>query len=563
MRNSLNFVSLILSLFVWLAVVGSASGQGFMVEPMIMHVSASPTKTAQLTLRVFNTAIDQKRTIRLRLVDLSQTAQGSWTLARPSPSQSPKTQASALKWTELSAGNVDVEPQKYAAITVSITPPARARGAYLAAIIAEAPQPDTRKGIVLRTRFLIPIIINIRGRTVRERIALDDVDMHLKSEDGGNSTTTADMVVSNSGRTYSRVSGSIVVESKAGTSWRVVTRVPIAEHGIIPGASLDLGGDLNRSLPSGKYRLRAELQVDGRRFKPLQKVIEFAGDPTATVAYDATLHLRPSSVDMKVVPGATRTGILQIQNTSEHPVKIELEAMTPRTLRGMRMGDVLGNDLSAEPWTKIEPSAFTLRSKGSQNVRVVASVPKDGVDYPDYYANLTLHGTYVNGQSAGTTFSTIRLQNISKKSKVDVSIQDISVAEGEDSKFIFSLNILNSGNVDFQPTAELSLYSAKGKVVTSEKLSGDTGMLLPLGLRVFSGELDFSHVRPGTYGLIAQVTTGEGKKMQRRYAVKVKEKQSVEAAGTKPTSPSVTLSDGAPEVGNAGKVSQGDPLPMN
>ena len=83
------------------------------------------------------------------------------------------------------------------------------------------------------------------------------------------------MSIANSGQTFSRVRGDLTVERQNGGRWRVVTRVPVKERGIIPGVTLNLGGDLERRLPSGAYRLRADLFVDGRRVAPMQKTIEF------------------------------------------------------------------------------------------------------------------------------------------------------------------------------------------------------------------------------------------------------------------------------------------------
>jgi hypothetical protein len=523
--------------------VGPAGAQGFMVRPMTMRVNPLPRQTIELPLEINNTAIDGPRTIDLRLVELSQDDQGTWRLVEPGSKADLSGHQSSLQWTSLSEDSVSIAPQRPASIMVKLTPPPNARGAYFAGIVAETPMPANPVGVMIRTRFLIPLIIEIRGRTVREHIGVTDVGMTYRTDTGGAPTTNAAMTVINSGQTYSRVRGELTVERQNGQQWRVVTRVPIKERGIIPGVTLKLGADLERRLPSGPYRLRGELFVDGRRVTPLEKIIQFQGDPRATVAYDATLLLRPSVVDMKVVPGATRTTILSIENTSASPVKIEMGSRTPHSLIGVQMGKIVGSQLSAEPWTRIEPSSFTLRPNGRQNVRVISSVPKDGVDHPNYYADLVLDGTYPDGQSAGETFSTVHLDNMEIKSTVAGAIERASLSQADNGNDILQIQFANIGDVDIMPTASVSVASSEGALVASAILSGDNDALLPLGQRNFSGELDLAKLKPGDYTLMPAVRIGNKTSVSHKYVLSVKNEEYTGSDGKKIEVPSVSLSE--------------------
>ena len=170
---------------------------------------------------------------------------------------------------------------------------------------------------------------------------------------------------------------------------------------------------------------------------------------------------------MKVVPGATRTTILSIENTSADPVKIDMQARTPRGLLGVQMGDLVGTALSAEPWTKIEPSSFTLRGNGRQNVRVVSTVPETGVTYPNYYADLVLDGKYADGQSAGETSSTIHLANAAR-SRPRWGYRYASLAEGDNSNFIFSASLLRTSAMSISNLPHTCrCCSAQGETVAS------------------------------------------------------------------------------------------------
>ncbi len=337
--------------------------------------------------------------------------------------------------------------------------------------------------------------------------------------------------------------GELTIERQNGSKWRVVTRMPVKERGIIPGVTLSPSGDLKRRLPSGTYRLWANLFVDGRRVAPMEKTVQFAGDPSATVAYDATLLLQPGTIDMKVVPGATRTTVLNIENTSTDPVKIEMSSRTPRGLLGVQMGNLVGTALSAQPWMKIQPSSFTLRGNGRRNVRVVATVPKAGVDYPNYYADLVLDGTYLDGQSAGETYSTVHLDNAAIKSVPDGAIERMSIAEGDDSRFIAQLHFANIGNVAFEPSARVSVLSPQGALIASATLAGDTGTLLPLGKRTFSGELNLAGIEPGYYTLRSVVGIAPGDDVSMQKLLLVEAGQPDAAGGAMP--PVITVVDPA------------------
>ena len=470
-----------------------ARAQGFMVKPMTMTISAVPGRTSEVPLEIRNTAGGAAGTIDVRLVDLSQRPDGSWDVIEPKSGADVSHISSSLAWTSLSESSVKIAPLQPAQVTVRVTPPPAARGAYFAAILAETPLPKDNGGIRVRVRFLIPLIIEIEGRPVRQQVKLNGVHMDFHDgKDGHAVTTTATVQVANAGRTFSRIKGRMVVERSTDGRWRPVTRYDLKEHSIIPGVTLDLTRDLKRRLPSGTYRLHADLEVDGRRIAPLEKKIDFKGDPKASaLAYDTALILTPDKVAMKVVPGATRTTTLRIENPGKDPVKVEMNVTTPPQLVGVALGDLHGVQMSAAPWTRIIPSHFTIRPGVRQNVRVISSVPRKGAEFPNYYADLTLEGTYADGQSAGETRSVVHLSNSSAKTVRKGVVEDIRLAEADKAgEYLVRARFANIGNVDVEPTAHLYVLTPQGRQVRNVVLTGDEGMLLPLSKRTFGGKID-------------------------------------------------------------------------
>lgn len=280
--------------------------------------------------------------------------------------------------------------------------------------------------------------------------------------------------------------------------------------------------DLKRSLPTGDYRIRSELYVDGRRTPPLTKEIRFEGDPNiADIAYDTTLELNPPFLELDVVPGATRTNVLEIVNPSDQSINVTMAALMPDTLEGVVMGNLLGSELSADTWTQIAPASFTLPPRARRNVRVITRVPRDSVDHRYYYADLMLEGTYADGRSAGQTRSGLMLLQANVPPAPSGVLERLSVAEAEGvSRYFVQTRFVNTGNVHLEPTLEARLLSEEGGIVATQRLDGQTGILLPLGVRDFGGELDLAGLAAGAYVLEARTEVG-GDIVTRRTPVEI------------------------------------------
>ncbi|MCY2924078.1 MAG: hypothetical protein NT031_01325, partial [Planctomycetota bacterium] len=324
-------------------------GQGFMVKPMKLEVSARPGETVTVPLELRNTAGDVAKPLDLSLLDISQSAQGAWVPVEKGGKA--EGAPSCLSWIQLSQQSVLVEPAQAATVDVKVAVPANARGVYFAAVVAQTRPPEGR-GIRVVVRFLIPVIVEIQGRPERQMIELQDVLMAPAAKGPG---TPGGCVltarIDNEGRTYSRIRGAVKVMMFQNGRWRPVCNAEVKEVGIIPGSKLALPAERNRRLPSGKYKLAAALYVDGRRVKPLEKEVDFEGDPGVTkLAVDTALTLDLPELDVAGAPGASRTAVLKVENASEDEVNVEAESVVPASLRGVAMGELTGDDLSCAEW---------------------------------------------------------------------------------------------------------------------------------------------------------------------------------------------------------------------
>lgn len=523
--------------------------QGYLVQPMRLEAFVKPGRTVQLPLEVYNFTPGQLRTINLNLVELTQTPQGNWQVVDPGAPQPLPQGSSALPWTTLLTDSVNVPIGELVTTGLEARVPADARGTYFAGLIAQPPVEDPGgSGLLIRSRLLIPVILHIEGRPQRQNIHLDGATLNfgVPPNSSDRETTMATLQITNAGQTFPRIRGQINVERLANDRWRPVTIVNIPERGIIPGATLRLGEDLRRRLPSGQYRLTSTIWVDGRRTSAVEQEIAFEGDPSIdAIAYDTTLSLSPAVVDMAVVPGAARTMVLAVENPSEYPVNVNIAAVTPRALMSS-YGDVMGSSFSAETWTDVRPSSFTLRPGGKQNIRVTSAVPRENATQPHYYADIVLSASYEDGQSAGTTLSTIHLANGTVVDTNSGIVDQLQLSEGIDpAHFIVTARFLNVGNTDVTPKISVDVLANGNETVLTSSLSGDPGILLPLGARTFSEELDFSAVAPGEYAMraTAQFATNSAVK-ELRVSVFDEPVEGVEGAFAK----RVTILDGQTDI---------------
>lgn len=499
-----------------------AQAQGFQVKPMKMDMVVPVGKVSETTLELANTTTENL-SLDVKLVELTQDKTGSWQILRDDASND-KDRATAVSWVSLERNRVDMSPSTTETVRIRFTPPPNARGSYVAGIIAEQPAQPDATGLVVRIRFLIPVILQIEGRPARQQIELADLTMAYRAGEGALAATTLSTLgIANNGRTYSKLRGEVHVSRKVEDNWRLVTRYQIQERSIIPGAAFEIETDLARRLPSGTYRLRAEIYVDGRRIRPLDKELDHQGDPAVdTAAYDTTLVLQPAIVEMSAAPGATRTATVSIENPSPTPVEVRVSIATPKGLQNVMMGGLEGSKLSAAPWTEVRPAEFTLRGNGRQNVRVITRYPREGVDQANYYGDVILEGRYTDGQSAGVTQSVIHLSNPKVESKTEGVLDRLLLAEGiEPSQYVVQTRLVNSGSTHVLPEVKASVLAGRGAVIAISPLEGELGPLLPLGVRDYSAAIDFSTVDEGTYALRVVAADKGDELVRRQVMVKV------------------------------------------
>ena len=503
--KSFFWLACILGLIILLTATASAQFK-ILVKPMTMEFTPLAGRSIQDILQLRNRDANTPRVIDLQLHELNQYEDGSWRLMEPGPTVENLGLSSCYKWVELGATTVTVGPLRMVPIPIKLKTPPRVRGFYCAAITAAIrPRPEmATTGASLVVRFLVPVLVQIQGRPMRQNITLNDVGMLFRPQSVMQpATTMVTMKIANNGGTYSRLKANALIQKQVGGRWRTVTDAEFKEVSIIPGVELNLKSDIQRSLPPGRYKVMGSLYVDGRRVKPLQKEIDFDGDPAISrIVFDAALELTPVELTILGVPGATRTAVMKVDNTADDAVDIQAALSMPSALKGVAFGDLRGEDLVCADWMAVMPDKFKLRAGGRQNIRIITKMPATGAARANYYALLNLHAKYPDGSGGGTTSAVVCVQNKTIPPEPSAQPMRLTLAEAEPSIYIISARFGNVGNVHFMPlcTAAVSGATGPGSKIL---LAGKQGTMLPLEVRDFSGVMDFSRFNEGTYTISA------------------------------------------------------------
>jgi hypothetical protein len=525
--------------------MSAAAAQGFSVEPLSVQVKARPGGIVQIpfTVRIGDASITS---ILVTPVNLSQDQNGGFTFVQPGTEGVEVAHQSMLSSLRLSETEIAREGFAAQEFIAELEVPLSARGYFFVALLLEQPpRPAEVTGTVIQFQYLVPIIVNIEGRPVRQDVQLDDVALDFQKIDGDNARITSSLRIRNSGQTYSRVRGSVRIEKKEGNTWRLVTRFDTKDRPVLPGTTIVLGQDLDRSLPSGDYRLTGVLFVDDRQVRSMTREISFEGDPNIdTVAYDTELRLSPEIVAMDVVSGGVRTTVITIANPGTEPVEVNLQVATPQAFSNALFAQNSGLATSAADWAQFRPDNFILPPGRQQSVRLISTLPATVEANASYYAELIMSGYYADGQSAGQQTSIMHLSNKLIEQVIAGSIARLNLAEVGPGVYALQASLMNTGNTHFVPNGRATLSSALGIALHSVELSGQRGPLLPLGRRIMSGELDFNGIDPGLYAMQISMDLGRGETAELQQIVEVETGATEAVDGSLIEGPIVSIREG-------------------
>lgn len=512
----------------------SAFGQ-FLVQPMRIQVPVEPARRFAYEITLENLSTVATETISLSLMDLTQDPNGIWQEIQPGdPNGGASALRSCVSWLTLEKDVVEVTPFGRVPLKLFMKTPSGRRGYYFAAVLAQsAPRMDVVEGMTTMTilQYVIPVILEVSGRPMRHEVDLKDVGLEFQSQTATRAAATmVAMDIENTGGTYSRLRGFARVFGEWGGHWRKIAQVEYPETGIIPGVKLHLRQDVGRPLPSGKYKVEGYLYVDAQRSGRVANELEFKGDPRVmTVRAEVALDLSPREVFIQTIPGATRGDSLTVANASEEGVTITTELMLPEHMEQIvNARGVPGEAYGCVDWVTVEPRRFTLRGYGRQNLKIIARMPDSAAQLPNHYAMIRLHATYADGEEGGTAKARVCVQNRKATGTTQIDSMMLTLSELSAGRYLTTARFLNNGDTHVQPRCRAILTTvpddtARKRFMMSSEDYDQTGILLPLDTRNFSGVLDVTDVTAGVYRLTAILEHGQGQTVQDQRGIEVVE----------------------------------------
>jgi hypothetical protein len=553
----------IIGLLVILLLAGDSAFADLLVQPILLRMTVQPGKRYTRELKLENADPREGETLTLRLAELTQKEDSSWTEFRADdPDFSKAVVRSCVSWLTLPPGEIKLGGYQILPFSLQIEVPAGTRGFFFAAIVAATtPKPVTAPdgtATLMNVEFVVPVILEVQSMPMRQDISLTDVGLSYQAQQG--ETPAANNVVidiANNGGTFSGLLPIVRLWEKSGGHWRRFSEVKFPEISIMPGVKLHVPQSVGQALPSGTYQLEAALYVDNRRGPIIKKTVQFEGDPTLakTLRGQAALAVAPSSLFLEIVPGATRTTALQVTNGSEEDVTVNAELIVPEQMHLAVNGrGVNGDDLGCSGWVTLEPSTFTLRGHGRRNLTILARMPKESTKYASYYGTLRLHVSYADGKSAGVREALICAQNKQVAATPFLGATVLTISESGPSRYFASATFSNGGETHVTALSCQGVLSIVGgggggaavakRFLMSSEQFGQRGAMLPFDVRSFSGVLDLSNVAPGAYYMtsILNYPGGPADGIQRQIIIEVTEQ------GGRKYARMVGTSDSAPQV---------------
>jgi len=485
-----------------------AGAQGFMVKPMHLDVTARPGERIERRIELTNTRTDRPVPVRITTSHLGQ-AEAGWQVLDGEQAVTPEqARRSCRDWVLISPTSVTVQPTVRASVDLVVSVPRGARGFYCAAVLPTTQPREPGPGeIAVALRFLVLVTVNVLGVPARESIGLDEVEMSfVPGEEGAPGTTKAGLRVTNDGETYVNVSGNITVLRPRGDGWQRVMEARIADMGIIPAVTLTRSVDLGKRLPSGRYKLVGEMSVGGRPRGKLEKEIDFQGDPTVTaIPVDVPLVIEPPSVEIDGPAGARRSAALLLRNPTEEPVRVDIRAATPKSLGGVMMGTLKGEQFAATEWLEIRPDSFSLRGGAQRAVRIVAMIPAESDGLPFHYTDLEIATSLPDGQSAGSARVRVTVEDKKVEKLPRAAPVSMRIAEQGPEEYSVTAKFGNVGNVHWAPKATGLLQTPTDSLVAEFDMETSMPLVLPLGTPEFTGTLNLRKAEPGLYYLVVSL----------------------------------------------------------
>ena len=238
-----------------------------------------------------------------------------------------------------------------------------------------------------------------------------------------------------------------------------------------------------------------------------------------------SLNVWPPRVDLNVVPGENRTGVITVDNKGSEKVRV-LCYITDIDMD--KFGNLLfpeGGTLSqsCEPWLLVNPEDFTLSQGTNQRVRYTLKVPDNaaGTFLASIFFQSKPEGkSQTTGSQLTVRVGTIFVINVIGTGFKSGELTALSMNNiGKENIAQVELGFKNKGNLLVRPKGTVEIKNEAGWTVDKLVINEDNQAVLPYAERII--RIPIANIRPGSYDLIAMVDYGGSEILSGELKVKL------------------------------------------
>lgn len=487
-----------------------------LVQPISVEVQPRAGDSIRVPVNIRNTSIQEAVEVEALVWPLYQNDEARFFVEEPDASKkaSPPPGQSCEPWTTLSAERLTIPAAAAQDLFVQLKVPSNARGVYSAALIVQS-IPNTKPGAIgIRVRFLIPILVHIYGNSATRRVSIIGANIsHSPKAENEAAGTLVAVEVSNTGESLAKATGKATIFAQMGTNWRKVATVQLPERRFLPTVQAYLSAKTPVRLPKGKYRVVADITIDGARYPQLTKEVDYAGDPEAgTLLPEAELGIAPSVIEVTGTARSTRTTTIAVRNNGTEAIIVSPTSATPKALDGVAIGNRFGDQLSGASWTSFGLEEVAIPPGQERKVRIQVAIP-DEAKQPFYYTDIIFRAKSADGTPLGEASSLLIVKNSRKvpESRLEPSGR-VTLTAGGPNIFNVVARFANTGDMHLDPKGMAQITDRTGlRAMLDFEVSRPPGLVLPFGTASYTGTMDIKSVPPGEYVLriVAQHAGGK------------------------------------------------------
>ncbi|MBC7320389.1 hypothetical protein H5T89_07065 [bacterium] len=446
------------------------------------------------------------------------------------------------EWIKVSPSEVTLRGQEGKIIECTITIPRGVNGSRYSAILFELlPEKKTPTGeeegvasLTITTQILSIVSVTIPGGKIDRKVNLVEFNVeNVKIENSNMIAFTA--LLKNQGNVTVQTKGTLIIKSRLG---RRIREIPLGGGmGLLfPGADAELRSII-RMLPPGEYiadaYIRYGVPTTLKTSIPFSVTTGEAKLGTLAEGKGIDVVAEPSLQEITAPPGSFRSSVITIQNMTEKPVDVKVNAKPVALGSDGEISDTEDTRYSCIDWIKIDTNSFILKPKERHSVRVNVTPPRD-IKSGGRYANVSFEVSDPSSKEGlVTTLDTLYLVTIPGELKYSGEVQDIRLVGVGESVFPQFLALFrNTGNIHLKTNAVLTIKTKgtdkeKPKVLIEElPFSDGEVIVLPDGVRQFM-LLYTQPLEPGEYIVTAKVNFGDKKWAVLEKEFKIEKKEEV------------------------------------